>query len=261
MPPESPGAAYSVGIETVTDATTGLEWQLVALGTFTWSQATTYCDALVLDGQSDWRLPTRIELLSIVDSTRLSGAAINSTFFPQTPPTPFWSATPFVQAPGNAWYVEFAVFSEAYCQLTTSTAAVRCVRGGLTASLGSPPARFGPGIETVVDRVTGLRWQRVSSPAAKTWSQAVATCQGLSLDGFSTGWRLPSRKELESLVDVRRLGGATIDATVFPGTPASIYWTSTPYVGGMGLAWGVEFSTGASMFYPLGNGYDVRCVR
>ena len=68
------------GNGTVTDNNTGLIWQKCSVGqsndatcsgtasTRTWSQATTACTALNLGGhQTGWRLPTKTELINIVD--------------------------------------------------------------------------------------------------------------------------------------------------------------------------------------------------
>ena len=71
---------------TITDTSTGLMWQkATAPGTYTWEQALTYCENLTLPagGYSDWRLPNRNELQSIVDYSRYN-PAIDTTFFPGT---------------------------------------------------------------------------------------------------------------------------------------------------------------------------------
>lgn len=61
-------ASYTVGAETTVDNVTCLEWQKTPpTDTFTWQAALDYCEALTLDGHDDWRLPTRIEMASIVD--------------------------------------------------------------------------------------------------------------------------------------------------------------------------------------------------
>lgn len=45
----------------------GLEWQRCDDGLmYNWDQATTYCQELVVEGNSDWRLPTKEELKSLV---------------------------------------------------------------------------------------------------------------------------------------------------------------------------------------------------
>src|SRR5262249_7856188 len=74
----------------VIDQVTGLHWQrAVELGgdggtrTLSWTDAQTYCANLALAG-GGWRVPTKIELLSIVDYTK-NQPAINPTPFPATP--------------------------------------------------------------------------------------------------------------------------------------------------------------------------------
>ena len=55
---------------TVTDNQTGLMWAKDARGrgSMVWKDAKAYCEALNLAGFSDWRLPTRMELNSLLDS-------------------------------------------------------------------------------------------------------------------------------------------------------------------------------------------------
>ncbi len=66
------------GDGTVTDKVTGLVWQQVDNGEgVDWGSALSYCDALALGGETDWRLPDAKTLQSIVDYSR-----------PRTPPTP-----------------------------------------------------------------------------------------------------------------------------------------------------------------------------
>ncbi len=56
--------------ETVTDSTNNLMWQdnaVVKTDKYTWEGAISYCEGLSHAGHDDWRLPTIIELSSIVD--------------------------------------------------------------------------------------------------------------------------------------------------------------------------------------------------
>lgn len=132
VPPASPGAAsYAVRADTVCDRITLLEWERFPKEELrTWSEAAAYCDSLLLGGVSDWRLPTRIELLTIVDYARKE-PSIDPVAFPDTPSANFWTATPMsnqFQSP-NAYRVTFD-FGHAWPFTKTDPAHVRCVRGG-----------------------------------------------------------------------------------------------------------------------------------
>jgi hypothetical protein len=115
------------GDGTVTDNVTGLMWQkAVAAGTFTQPQAVAFCPTLTFAGHSDWRLPTIIELTSIVDLGQ-SSPTINVTFFPATPAASFWSSSPLAGSPTDAWFVNFSL-GYTYYSAMSSTVDVRCVR-------------------------------------------------------------------------------------------------------------------------------------
>ncbi len=63
------------GDGTVTDTGSGLMWQkATAPGTYNWQEALSYCENLSLTGHSDWRLPNRNELHSLVDYSRYNPA-------------------------------------------------------------------------------------------------------------------------------------------------------------------------------------------
>jgi hypothetical protein len=85
------------GDGTVTDNVTGLMWQqTVSTMNYPPSSAATYCTALTVGGHSDWRVPSLVELISIVDYDSSSPAIPPGTFFGSTPSTAvFLSSTPF----------------------------------------------------------------------------------------------------------------------------------------------------------------------
>lgn len=110
---------------------------------------------------------------------------------------------------------------------------------------------------TIVDSFTGLRWERfpAPAPAQPTFAQAAAYCAGLGVPGASSGWRVPSYKELLTLVDENPqteyqndagiLVVKWIDTSAFPGTVAGPYWTSSLALAGG--AYAVDFSDGAGV--------------
>ncbi len=128
------------GNGTVTDNNTGLIWQQNTADTNgsgtissadrrTWPQAIDYCAGLSHAGASDWRLPSRFELLSILDYGRFS-PAINPAFIAVS--WGHWSATSYAAFPDNALIVSFE-YGGSYSSYKFSgdTFYVRCVRGGL----------------------------------------------------------------------------------------------------------------------------------
>jgi hypothetical protein len=122
------------GDGTVTDVVTGLVWQqALPSGTYTWGSTSTagtaenYCSTLSLAGFSDWRLPSLIELMSLMDEGAVA-PAINTTSFPGTPSnSPFWTSTPDAASSGSAWSV--SSFDGSMRGAAESSAySVRCVR-------------------------------------------------------------------------------------------------------------------------------------
>jgi len=136
------GAAFAAFVDngngTITDTGTGLMWQkATAPGTYIWEQALTYCENLTLGGHSDWRLPNRNELQAIVDYSRYN-PAIDTTYFPGTVASGYWSSTTGAYDTGDAlyaWTVNFNVgLVSGYGK--GHDYSVRAVRGGQCGVLG-----------------------------------------------------------------------------------------------------------------------------
>lgn len=88
-----------------TDLNTGLVWTRDVGGALTFDEAVVYCATLTTAGVQ-WRLPTRDELLSLVDpafTPQLDPAA-----FPEVPdPIKFWAGTTMCGSATSAWGVRF----------------------------------------------------------------------------------------------------------------------------------------------------------
>jgi len=124
----------------VRDAATGLTWQGCNAGAagdncensaawyMDWNSAVTYCDNLDLAGYTDWRLPDRMELLSILD-LRQSSPGIDPTAFPGTAIAEYWTSTSV--SANYAWSLDFNFgwFWDSY-KFDDTRATVRCVRDG-----------------------------------------------------------------------------------------------------------------------------------
>ena len=117
---------------TVSDGYTGLMWQQATSETeMTWEEAILYCENLSLAGYTDWRLPNRNELQSLVDKQPdpTSGSAI-STAFPDTYSLPYWTSTSRALIPGSAWAVGFAFGQMTPFYVKEHHNYARAVRGG-----------------------------------------------------------------------------------------------------------------------------------
>jgi hypothetical protein len=138
----------------------------------------------------------------------------------------------------------------------------------LTASgafAAAPPTRYTVSNGTVLDSKTSLRWQQGFSPMAYTFGTATAnycaTLNASALGGFSAGWRVPTIKELQTLVDVRIQTGARIDLSAFQNTPPEFFWSSSLNANLAFHAWVVNFTNGNTDTNDVDLTRRVRCVR
>ena len=110
----------------------------------------------------------------------------------------------------------------------------------------------------VVDLKNKIDWLKCTT--GQQWSDEKNTCQGLAVkldyksineanrqlnEQIDGTWRLPTRKELESLV-CKSCQGTKIDQELFPNTPAEPFWTSQKNWWSPKFYWSVNFFTGHS---------------
>ena len=94
----------------------------------TWEQAQEYCKLVNLAGHKDWRLPTRVELLSITDKSRYD-PALNTAFkyITDSDYPWYWSQTKYASDSSFAWVVHFR-YGSGYWSDVSNRGFVRCVR-------------------------------------------------------------------------------------------------------------------------------------
>lgn len=113
--------------EVVQDTTTNLMWQDNATPvTMDWTTAITYCENLTLASFSDWRLPNKNELNSIIDRSKVNPAI--SSVFQNRVSSYYWSSTTYVGDTPKAFGVYFDDGGRDYINLKAFTYYVRCVR-------------------------------------------------------------------------------------------------------------------------------------
>jgi len=103
-----------------------------------------------------------------------------------------------------------------------------------------------PGGDIVIDHVTGLIWEQAPGNdvggGSLLWHEARDYCAALTLTGRS--WRLPSYRELVTLVDYGMYidRHALLDELAFPLT-SSAFWSASGYDGNY---WWLEFGAGSN---------------
>ncbi len=136
----------------------------------------------------------------------------------------------------------------------------------------APPDQYGLfnlDSDTIEDLRTGLFWQRYPSPATYDWKSTFGACANVALTLHPSGWRVPSYKELMTIVDEAphteyeqgALVTKAIDPNAFPGTPVtSNYWTSSSFPGQPGSGYAIDFGTGLPQAQSKTQTLFVRCV-
>ena len=105
--------------------------------------------------------------------------------------------------------------------------------------------------------VSGVTWADATSTAG---GSPIAAHNGASRCGHATGWRVPTRRELLSIVHHGAYSPA-IDGAYFPSTVSSRYWTNDSYAPNPTSAWYVNFDNGFTDVVNKTNTYHVRLVR
>jgi hypothetical protein len=222
-----------------------------------WSYANDECLGLVAGGYSDWRLPSTMQLVSILDFSKWL-PAINTTYFtgaslrPVFNDLPYWTKDTY-RSGSNRRAVDLLGGVATYWPGLTSLY-TRCTR------TDPWPMSFTNNMDgTVRDNNTALVWQQLDDDTGRVWANALSYCNDLTLGGHSD-WRLPSVKELISILDVHNIAPA-IDNTVFPDTNRANYWTSTSISVDPSRAWHVNFDWSNNYYSDKATANYVRCVR
>ena len=257
LPPE---ALWEGGLRMVKDLNTGLVWEVKSPiagdincheDRYDRVEAESWFIAALNrkrhGGFSDWRLPNREELRSIVHYGGDS-PAVDRAFFPDCAPEFYWARQENGFDPLLNWGIYFG-YGCAISYPKINRYRVRAVRGGFCPAFGgSHSSLVANGDGTVTDPSTGLMWKQAECPDL-TLEAALKYCEELSLAGHGD-WRLPNIKEIATLVDPTYQGGAWFDRDLFPGmktSPLGFYQSSSVFGGTFG--WGVNFQFGYDGYY------------
>jgi hypothetical protein len=171
---ESFGNFVDNGNGTVTDTFTGLMWQQDAQNDYTWDQALSYCENLILANHTDWRLPDVNELQSLVDYSKCNPSI--DPVFPNIMSGCYWSSTTYADRPLGAWYVCFGEGFVLEFDKSPYGDYVRAVRGGHCGSLDTSTTT------TVASTTTTLSGSTTSTISGST-TTTVEPCPTETLYG------------------------------------------------------------------------------
>lgn len=263
------------GDGTITDLVTGLMWQRDPGRKIAWDEAMRGAASFRLGGYEDWRMPTIKELYSLIRFDGHAGRSADTS-------APFIDTEFFVfsygdEAAGERFIdSQYATSTRYVGTVFEGTSAMFGVNFADGRIKGYPVGRGGQrektyfclyvrgnpgygindlvanGDGTIMDRATGLVWMRDDSIALQAgprgdgrlnWEEALAWAEGLSFAGHSD-WRLPTAKELQSIVDYTRAPAVAGTPAIDPlfncssivvedgSTDFGFYWTSTTHLDG-----------------------------
>ncbi|WP_326923849.1 Lcl C-terminal domain-containing protein [Desulfonatronum thiodismutans] len=268
----------------ILDRLTGLVWPRDAnLGEYpmTWPEALDFVTRMNREhalGFSDWRLPNRRELRSLVSYQAKHPALPQGHPFVNIVLGWHWTSTSAAINPAYAWYVHMEGARMFYgrkdqyyltwpvragdsaCLFRTGQSRCHDQHGRETDCANSmqdgairfgtawPKPRFSVREETVRGELTGLYWLPRADLTERpvTWSQALEAVERLREQRFGgrDDWRLPNINELESLVDCSTHNPAL--PTDHPFTHAGEgYWSSTTSFFATDWAWVLYLRKGA----------------
>ena len=265
LPPVKPLLSnYVLTADTVSDKATGLVWERSDSdpATMSYGFGVTYCADLAKGGQTDWRLPTRIEALTILDYGQTLGL-LNQAVFPDgalpSSSVVMWTdSLSLLNAKlDERFQVDLGVSLVTIANNAQISNRIKCVRGGPTTS---PVTRYDVAAGAARDVRTGLVWQVTPLATAKLQGDAKLACESLVLGGVG-GWRLPTVRELVSLIDEAR-EVVPLLPSIFQAGPAARFWSSTPRAKAPAATYAVDFETANIQAEDsAAQTMSVRCVR
>ncbi len=222
----------------------------------TWEEARAYCNASTLGGHTRWRLPTKYELIMLLEREG-DTYGIDPIFQSKVHYQNWWSKSIYAGDTTRAWSVYFGIGGSDSNSRKGLDRCVRCVRG-----LASMHGECTREKEIVTDKRTNLQWQDnlYAAWGQEQWGDALQYCEDLSLSGIHD-WRLPNINELHTLVDITRVSPAL--SHIFEHTVPQDYgdyWSSTTSSDSE-KAYYIDFSEGSDFGSNKTTYLYTRCVR
>lgn len=277
-----PTPRFEVKGDLVEDRLTGLSWTRSANFSelpLSWQEALDFVQQMNFKQQygfSDWRLPNRYELHSLLSFQSCKPALPAGHPFEEVFPGWYWTSTTAAINPAYAWYIHmegarmfyggkdqsFLVWpvraegngmlpltGQRHCY-DTKGISVECSSSGQDGEhqhgYAWPYPRFTGHSDSVEDHLTSLCWYRnanfTGSPV--NWVQALNLVDELNQQDNARKWRLPNINELESLVDCGHSKPALSMPVLFDNLQ-DVYWSSSTSMYEPDWAWALYLDKGA----------------
>jgi hypothetical protein len=220
--------AYQISGNDVIDTVTGITWYRLPGDPVVHENAPDYCDVL----PGDYRLPTRIELVSLLDFRANSPVRIDTKMFLGMNATLYWTATRYQFMPETFWAVEFCSACNAPYTVRgaheSTEAGVLCVKNNGVAFEPGPFEVAGEEDRFILDTRTGLMWMNTTLDPVDYWIDAIDACRKAP-DGGYRDFRLPNLKELATIVDDKQSDySVAAIQKLFNVQADRMLWSSTP---------------------------------
>jgi hypothetical protein len=193
-----------------------------------------YCKTLALGGYDDWRMPNIKEAHTIANYASARPAVHLKYFLDVDAGLPGygdrgkggqWGGPIAPDHPNSAWHLGF-IDGHFMGYPRGGYKTTRCVRADDNGTYFLPDLQDN-GDATVTDRVTQLMWKNSADGEKRAWEPSLQHCENLVFAGYDD-WKLPSNKELTSIVDLRKQKPA-LDTRFFPDIDyKAYYWSRTP---------------------------------
>lgn len=157
-----------------------------------------YLNGVSFGGFDDWRIPTQLEIRTLIDYAKIC-PALKSEGFANLLADDYWCGE-FAVRSDAAWVMNLNLGACTTKNKTLQSYGI-AVRGATI-----PDNRFvDNGDGTITDKYFKLMWQK-DQPDRKSFNDVQAMLKDFELAGFKD-WRLPTMFELNSIFDVNRTNG------------------------------------------------------
>jgi hypothetical protein len=186
------------GDEIVKDSATNLVWQKGYAAELNWKAALAYCANLNYAGYTDWRLPNKNELLSLVDYEKTTKPI---SMFPGDEGDYFWTSTfgYYYGGPDGALIINTENGEISTADADEDGPFVRCVRSDTEPDTGillCDESHYAP----CEDASTHYVWSQVDFIQADlSWKEKAVQCRESNFGGISQ-WRIPTIDEIRTIL-------------------------------------------------------------